>query len=244
MDLYHEVIASTMEILGRPSRSWTYEEKAAWKDLGENELILKKEAAYELGANQHSALHFLSVTTDTNLLKRDQILLFGKDLGELKEDTAYGRIAILGLRDVSQDEDLAYKEIRELEFVKYHIFPEGFMMRISSSSGREQVRIRKASLKKGMSFRNIGANFIGEYKKNPNIQWVHMLFVTQEDLVKRLEPLAEKNRQITEALNHILDGLPTDCGACSMKVLCDEVEGMREMHFKREGDEQSSKEAR
>lgn len=241
MNLYHGIIENTLDLLGAPSKVWSYDEKKTWKDLGENEVVLKKEAAYELGADQLGAVHFLSVTTDNTMIQEDQILLFGKDLKEIKQDTAYARIALLELKEVSDDEDRAYKEIRELEFAKYHIFPEGYMMRISSSTGREQVRIRRVSLQRGMSFEHIGTSFIKEYKKNPNIHHMKLIFVTEEDLVKKLEPLAEKNRQITEALCHILDGLPTDCGACSMKPICDEVEGMREMHFKREEDEGRTK---
>lgn len=237
MELFHTVMEKSFELLGEPSKIWDFQEKDAWKDLGENEVVLRKEAAYELGANQLGALHFLSVTTDLRRITEDQVLLYGKDLGEIQKDTSYARIVFLGLKEVSEDEDRAYQEIRELEFVKYHFFPQGFMMRISSSTGREQVRVAKSSLKQGMSFKNIGTNFIKEYKKNPKVDHVKILFVTQENFVKELEPLAAKNRSITEALSHILDGLPTDCGACSMKPLCDEVEGMREMHFKREEEE-------
>ena len=25
--------------------------------------------------------------------------------------------------------------------------------------------------------------------------------------------------------------MPTDCGSCSLKPICDEVEGMKELHF-------------
>ena len=50
-------------------------------------------------------------------------------------------------------------------------------------------------------------------------------------LVEQLKPNAKKADDITKTLSHILDGLPTDCGHCSLKSVCDEVEGMREMHM-------------
>jgi hypothetical protein len=36
---------------------------------------------------------------------------------------------------------------------------------------------------------------------------------------------------ITSTLTHILEGLPTDCSVCQLKDVCDEVEGMKELHF-------------
>ena len=42
---------------------------------------------------------------------------------------------------------------------------------------------------------------------------------------------AKKANDITNTLTHILEGLPTDCSVCSLKGICDEVEGMKELHF-------------
>ena len=36
------------------------------------------------------------------------------------------------------------------------------------------------------------------------------------------------------SLSKILEGMPTDCGSCNLKAICDEVEGMRELHFGKE----------
>ena len=42
---------------------------------------------------------------------------------------------------------------------------------------------------------------------------------------------AKKANDITNTLTHILEGLPTDCSVCALKGICDEVEGMKELHF-------------
>ena len=49
-----------------------------------------------------------------------------------------------------------------MEFVKYHVFPQGYMMRVSPENGREQVRVSKQALKRGISFRNIGGQLYQE----------------------------------------------------------------------------------
>ena len=37
-----------------------------------------------------------------------------------------------------------------MEFVKYHVFPQGYMMRVSPENGREQVRVSKQAVKRGI----------------------------------------------------------------------------------------------
>ena len=64
---------------------------------------------------------------------------------------------------------------------------------------------------------------------------MRVIFVTDGELVEKLKPFAGKVDDITKTLTHILDGLPTDCGHCSMKPICDEVDGMRELHLGRKG---------
>ena len=45
---------------------------------------------------------------------------------------------------------------------------------------------------------------------------------------------AKKVHEITMTLSKILEGMPTDCSLCSLKPICDEVEGMKELHFGKE----------
>ena len=46
-----------------------------------------------------------------------------------------------------------------------------------------------------------------------------------------LKALAKKSADVTGTLTHIFEGLPTDCSVCALKDICDEVEGMKELHF-------------
>ena len=120
-----------------------------------------------------------------------------------------------------------------MEFVKYHVFPKGYMFRISSGDFREQVRVSRSALQRGISFRSVGFDFIRRYLKNPNVLKVKLLFVTDlQAPYQRLRACAKKTADITRTLTHILDGMPTDYGSCHLKPICDEVEGMRRLHFK------------
>lgn len=235
MKLYDSVITTTKEQL-KPltPKVWHYDEKKAWPDAEVSELVLQRDAAYELGGSGQPAVNFTCVTTDEHLIEQNQVFLYGPDLRELKKDAPYARIALLRTAQLGDDDEEAYKAIRNMEFVKYHVFPKGYMFRISSGDFREQVRVSKAALRKGISFRNVGFDFIRQYLKNPNVLQVQLIFVTDSQAPYKLfQDSARKSADITRTLTHILDGMPTDCSSCSLKPVCDEVEGMRELHFGR-----------
>ncbi len=64
-------------------------------------------------------------------------MVCGPDLDELNGDSHYARIALLRVGDIeSDDEDdteQAFRAIQDMDFVKYHVFPKGYMIRTSSS---------------------------------------------------------------------------------------------------------------
>ena len=238
MDLYNSFIQDTEAMLGAPRTRWAYAERNAWKDVGESELVLMRDAAFELGGSGKSAVNFTCVTSDPNLIDTDEVLLYGPDLKEIKGDVPFARIVVLGVDGISGEEQDAYNAIRNMEFVKYHVFPEGYMMRVSPESSREQIRVSKKAVKKGISFQSVGCDFIKQYKKNPQIKHVRVIFITDPNVdYKKLLETANKVNDVTKTMNTILEGLPedVDCAHCSFKPVCDEVEGLKELHFGKDG---------
>lgn len=235
MKLYDSVIAAAEEKLAPlEAKVWNYDESKAWPDAGVSELVLNRDAAYELGGSGCPAVNFTCVTTEDSVPLKNQVLLYGPDLREIKKDAPYARITLLRTAQLGEDDEAAYRAIRDMEFVKYHVFPKGYMFRISSGNFREQVRLSRAALRKGISFRSVGFDFIRQYLKDPNVRSVRLIFVTDPRApYEALRENAKKSADITRALNHILDGMPTDCQSCSLKPVCDEVEGMRKLHFGR-----------
>lgn len=197
------------------------------------------DAAFELGGSGKPALHYTCVTTSSDLVDRDQVLLWGPDLRELRTDAPYARIALLRVGDIESDDGddtVAYNAIKDMEFVKYHVFPKGYMLRISTEDNREQVRVSRKALGEGMSFYRVGCDFIRCYRKNPNVLGVKLIFITAPDgPYEALAACGRRSTAITRTLCTILDGLPMDCSACHLKPICDEVEGMRELHFGHNG---------
>lgn len=240
MNLYNTIIRSVPERLGASSpKRYPYEPDKCWPESKDFDLVMMRDTAFELGGNGKPGVSFTCVTTDPALVSEDEILVWGTDLGGLNAAAPYARIALILVADIeSDDEDdteQAFRAIQNIDFVKYHVFPRGYMMRTSSESHREQVRISKNAVKDGISFRAIGNTFIRRYKQDPNVRAVKLIFVTAPDAdYKALQAAAKTTKDITLTLSSILEGMPTDCGSCNLKPICDEVEGMKELHFGKE----------
>ena len=237
MDLYDSVIRRTEELTGSSAAvRYDYSPSAAWTDVGSNEWVMLKDAAFELGGSNQPAVNYTCVTSDPSLVDRDEILVYGKDLSSLNSDAPFARIALVRVGNIenetSDDPEKLFRAVQDVDFVKYHVFPKGYMVRSSGESNREQVRISRDARQRGISFRSVGCDYIQNYKKNPNVEAVKLIFVTAADAnYPEMQKDARKVHDITLTLSKILEGMPTDCTTCGLKDVCDEVEGLRELHF-------------
>ena len=228
MKLYDAIINATRDAAGGARR---LPEKSAWPDPGKSELVMQRDAAYELGGSGRPSVNYTCVTT-SSLPGGGGVFLLGRDLPELKGDTAFARVVVLQTEEISED-DAGHDMIRQMEYVRYHVFPTGYMVRVSSTSYEEQVRVSKDAVKRGIGFAAVGAAYLEKYRAVKGVKAAQIVFITDEAVVKTLQPNAKKVEDITKTLSHILDGLPTDCSHCTLKPVCDEVEGMKEMHLGR-----------
>ena len=233
MELYNTLIKESGALLEKGSpKVWDYNERDCWVDIGSSELVLQKDAAYELGAAGKGSANYVLFTSSGDLVNKDQVLLYGPDLKDIKGDVDFARIVLLRVGVLDDDDENVYRILKDIEFAKYHVYPEGYMVRMSPENYREQVRVSKKALKKGINFHAVGASYIKAYKKDPNVLNATVIFVTAPGYdYNAMKDLAKKANDITGTLTHILEGLPTDCSVCALKDICDEVEGMKELHF-------------
>lgn len=235
MKIYDELIRQTTELLAADeARTYVYNPNNAAKAGKKNELILAREAAFELGESTLPSVSYTLITDNEALVSGDRVLLFGKDLQELTEHASFARITILLTDNIEENGDQgAYAVIKNIEMKKYDVSPVGYMMRASALSNREQVRVSKDAIKAGLSFERVGNLFISKYKENKHVKAVTVIFITLPGVsYAALDRLADSSVGITRALNHILADIKMDCRACEWKPVCDEVEGMKEMHAK------------
>lgn len=201
-----------------------------WADSGEHHMILGKETAYELGGGSFLGLSGCLCTTKPLLFPKG-VYLYGRDLTQIKENCSYARIVLTELAE-DADEETLYRKLREIDYVRYHLHPEGYMARISPVSQREPVRIGKKALKNKISFCDIGQMYLERYQKISQVQNVNVIFITETAFdYSALEKQLHKAEQITQSLNHIFTSLNMDCDTCTLKPVCDEVDGLRELHF-------------
>ena len=233
MKLYEEIIDGWSALLKDfPLRSLSL--SSLWPDTGERNMILRSDMAYELGGGSFPALGATAVTVGG--FAEDRLLLCGPDLPEIQVDGPYARLTIASVKEGLPDQGSAlYQAIKKIDFVRYHVNPEGFMTRISAIQGRESARVSREALKKGLTFAQVGGRMLASYHENPQIQAVQLIYITAPAFpYGELEALVKKSREITRAIDHAMTASMTDCNVCSLKKVCDEVEGIRQLHFGQE----------
>lgn len=223
MDFFNSVIKSTFDSLEGLSEK-ILEPSTSWKDVGYSQVVLLRDTYTEL-----DGVGYNLITTDDT---EDSVVVIGDDIKALKGKVPFARISLIQFDD-SEDDQKNYDRIRKIEYTKYHTFPDGYMIRTSSRSHKEIVRVSSAAIENGIDFQKVGSLFIKKYKENPFVKAVKIYFVTDSNAdYASLSACAEKNNRITETLNHIMNSVNFDCNVCNLKPICDEVEGMRELHFK------------
>ena len=237
MDLYNPIIKQTEELTGSSApKKYGYDPAKAWPDTGVSELVMLRDAAFELGENNQPAVNYSCVTTDPGLVCRDEIVVVGPELSEMNAGTPFARIALVLIDEIQtdgeEDTEPVFRAIQDIDFVKYHVYPSGYMVRTSSENMREQVRVSRDAMRRGISFERVGCDYISQFKKTPHVKAVQLVFVTAPDAdYKTMAANAKTVHDITMTLSKILEGMPTDCGSCKLKPVCDEVEGLKELHF-------------
>ena len=233
MELYNSLIKDThAQLDGLSAKVWDYSPADCWTDVGSSELVLQRDSAYEMGAMGKGSANYVLFTSSSELVNKDQVILYGPDMGQIKGDCDFARIVLLRVGVLDDDDEAVYRTLKDIEFAKYHVYPEGYMVRMSPESSREQIRVSKKALAKGISFRSVGASYVAEYKKDANVLNATVIFITDPKAdYASLQAAAKKASAVTGTLTHILEGLPTDCSICALKDICDEVEGMKELHF-------------
>lgn len=225
MEFFDSLIKEFSEICSKhSSASFLFNDKIQWKENEYSKVILQRETACELDGTGFNMI--------TGKAVEDVVVLIGPDLDALSSKQKFARICIVQLEN-KDDEQQLYNLIRKVEYVKYHFFPEGYMIRTASRSHKEAVRVSKSAVKDGLTFEKVGNMLIRKFKEIPSVKAVKVYFVTDPsfDYVKA-EDMAQKSNTITEALNHIMNSVKFDCDTCNLKPICDEVDGMKELHFK------------
>lgn len=233
MKLYDDLISEALGLLAPLGLT----ELPVGKDLAAregdpNELILKRDTAFELGEGSYPSVSITAVTQSEALVPKDGVVLCGADLDRIKGDCAYARVTLLRTNDIlEKGEQAAYARIKRLETQKFRVGAEGYMMRPSAMTNREQVRVSRKAVKSGLRFQGVGNLLVQAYHRDPHVRAVQVIFVTAPQAPYRaLDTLADQIAVRTKMLDHALADVSMNCRACEWKPVCDAVEGMKELH--------------
>lgn len=214
-----------------------------------SDMILTSDMAYELGGGNLPALSSILFTSDfirevcdvtykdtitaSMCEEQDGIYLNGQDLSEINENVPYARLTIIGMESSAMEANQAgYDLMKQIEYTRYRTNISGFMMRISTTQEREMVRVSKNTLLENLDFSKVGSTLIKGYKKYAGVKWVKIYFITDKEFdYNAFQHQVKLSNGVIGSLNQIFANLQMDCGSCGLKQVCDEVEGLRELHF-------------
>ncbi len=232
MELFDAYIKDIQNLLaGKPAERFLYNKEKTWPTEKKSTLILSRDSAYELGGGDLPCVGLTAVTQDIPI--ENGTYLYGRDIGDITDDSPFAKLVLLKTKPFTDDEQTLFNTVKELEYLKYKLFIKGFMSRASAMNHREQIRVGKKEKNDGLSFEQIGNTLINAYLKFPCVESARIIFITTDKVdFDKLYTNAEKISSVEKALNHMLDNVIIDCKNCNLKPICDEVEGMRDLHLK------------
>ena len=235
MKIFDEVTKRILSLLPENAdKSVLYSEELCSENGEKNSVLFRSDTAYELGGSGKPSVSSI-VFTDLPSMQ-DEVILYGPDLSEINGDIPFAHLTFVSLKQ-KNDEELTYEQLKNIGFTAFQIYPKGYHIRISPSASKEQVRVAKDVLQSDtpLSFMNVGCSLIRAFKKNEDVEAVRTVLITKKDFnYRELSDLAQKAKKITDAVHSTLQLDELDCASCKMKPICDEVEGLRELHFKKE----------
>jgi len=212
-----------------------FDPERTWPRGRPGDIILSTDTAIELGHPQTESLAFLMWTDSPTRVVDGRITVVGPDLDGLAPGKApFGKIVLAGVHGFTGDN--AYDRFQELDMIRFRLCLEGYMLRAVPQQNREWGRVSRQARMNGLSLRMIGNELIREYRKLDYVDAAEVIFITSSPQDIRLfRPTGEKAARIIGAMNRIFDDLEQDCDACGFRDVCDEVEGLRDMHRKARG---------
>lgn len=232
MEVYDRLIKQTKDILAHYEyRELRVDTSISWPCLKNNEFLMAREVAFELGERFKPSTVFHCPTSNKELISEDRILLIGKDLNQIKKNVNFSRITFFHIED-EKNQNQAYIKVKRLEYERYKIIPEGYMVLSSSVDNKENIRVSKKAIKEGLDFSILGNTYINHYKKIDGVKHVQMIFIVGDyPCIEELMAISKKIDEVTDAFDHLLKNVILDCEVCPLRVICDDIEALRELHF-------------
>ncbi len=231
MNLFDQELKKAAEALA-PYQAEELSIGKPWPLVGKPSFIMARETVLELGGYPHKSTCLIGATTNSELVSSDRIVCYGNpELFQKKSrHISFGMMITLNIQEPETSE--LYESLKGLQYVFYRMHMENIMLRSSMQQLQVNLRFGKAAMKANVSLERIGAALIAAYKENPLVNHVQVAFLMGDELpYQAISSCAEKTTEIILALNTLVDQQELSCGTCSLREICDEVEGLRQMHM-------------
>ena len=215
-----------------------------WPLADRNPFIMERDTALELGGYPKESVNLIAASSHDlpNLSKITQILDFPHALREKngcfachggENHLSFGKIVFLQTEELADDAVYDFQQAVQLADLRLKL--EGVMTRSSSRQYQVNLRVGRQAAEAGLGLDTMARTIRQHFLQVPHVKDAAVILLAGDSPVyKELLPIAEKVKDVTVALNTMFDGIDMDCGSCSLNEICDEVEGLREMHRKRQ----------
>ena len=219
---------------GAPGKTFLYDDTGSpWPTGGKNNIVLLQDTGVELGNPRQESLSLILWTDGPSRIQDGRITVIGPDLPESRgKSLPFAKIVMATVHGFNESNTC--DRWQEMDLLRFDIDLAGYMMRAVSQYQREWSRVSRGALEKGVSFKILGSALLDRMKAKEYIDGVEILFVTESPgAIRELRKVADGAMAIIGALNRMNEEIEADCTACDYRVVCDAVDGLREMHTAR-----------
>ena len=219
-----------------------------WPLAEKNPFIMERDTALELGGYPKESVNLILSSSqtaefwdwrgaETRLILNFDPTKSGRirDLvGSGQENhLSFGKIVLLQTEELADDAVYEFQQAVQLADLRLKL--EGVMTRSSSRQYQMNLRISRRAAEAGLGLDAMARTIREHFLQVSHVKDAAVILMAGDSpLYKQLLPIAERIKDVTVALNTMFDGIDMDCGSCNLSEICDEVEGLREMHRKRQ----------
>ena len=218
---------------------------ACWPLASRNAFIMERDTAVELGGYPKESVNLIVSSSSElpfDLEEFTQILDFAHAMRDENGRSAcmdcaethqsFGKIVFLQTEELTDDKVYDFQQAVQLADLRLYL--EHVMSRTSSRQYQMNLRIGRKAAEEGLGLDAMVRTMRQHFLQIPGVKDAAVILLAGDSpLYKDLLPIAEKVKDVTAALNTMFEGIDMDCGSCSLNEICDEVEGLREMHRNR-----------
>lgn len=204
-----------------------------WPLAEKNPFIMGRDTAVELGGYPRESVNLIvsSSSAFPNLPEGTQILDFHHADACMNgpKCVSFGKIIFLKTEEIEDDQVYNFQQAVQLADLRLKL--EGVMTRSSNRQYLLNLRIGKKAAEAGLDLDAMARTIRNHFLQIPQVKEAAVILLAGESpLYKDMLPIAEKIKDVTVALNTMFDVIDMDCGSCNLSQICDEVEGLRQLH--------------